>query len=319
MKKLLFIGLISASLVLGGCFKQEKIPEAQKVIQGSVQSWVVQVGSVEAPKAIEMNSWVIEQVSTGSISKSWTENESWTTNQISFSDSQIKDMLAKIDENTKNQQEQVKSSTGVLIQGDFRAELLSGKSGTNEKIKIYAFWKEIIISLPQDFIARNIEVLKLYENGTCNTDNYDLPKCAKFTSNLSKFYNNWTYLQYNIFGYEGSQTIFLDTRTGETLYEASLAQDCQANNHYIACVIGYDGGTIHITNLKNKSNNLIWEESDADFLVGWWQGTEYFVDNNYLYYKYIYSNPDSNDFTERVILRIYSLDNLKKIFTQEIK
>lgn len=42
MEKLLVIGLISASLVLGGCFKQETTPDVQKQVQENIQSWVAQ-------------------------------------------------------------------------------------------------------------------------------------------------------------------------------------------------------------------------------------------------------------------------------------
>jgi protein involved in sex pheromone biosynthesis len=40
MKKLLVIGLIASSLILGGCFKEEKmaVPEVQKQVSENTQS-----------------------------------------------------------------------------------------------------------------------------------------------------------------------------------------------------------------------------------------------------------------------------------------
>ncbi len=55
MKKLLVIGLISSGLILGGCFKQEVVPEVQKVVQESVQSWMVQTGSIETSTGAAMS------------------------------------------------------------------------------------------------------------------------------------------------------------------------------------------------------------------------------------------------------------------------
>lgn len=75
MKKLLMIGLIASSFVLGGCVKQEKViaPEIQKQVSEVVQSWIVQTGSVEVTQSGEVNSGVTEQIQTWSVSDSWAE------------------------------------------------------------------------------------------------------------------------------------------------------------------------------------------------------------------------------------------------------
>ncbi len=59
MKKLLVIWLISASLLLWGCFKEEINPDVKMEIKENIQTWVTQTWNVEINKPVDINSWVI--------------------------------------------------------------------------------------------------------------------------------------------------------------------------------------------------------------------------------------------------------------------
>jgi len=78
-----------------------------------------------------------------------TKTNSSTSNTISpLSDTQIQDILAKIDANTKAQQEMAKNATGVLVQGDFRAEYVSNNFDVSKADSIIVTKNGIQKSIP---------------------------------------------------------------------------------------------------------------------------------------------------------------------------
>jgi hypothetical protein len=216
MKKLLIICLISSSLLFVWCFNQETIPEIKNQNVENVQSWVVQIWNVES------NSWVNEQTSTWTIYESWTKDNSWTIsntkikNSITFSDIQIKDILAKIDENSNIQQEINKNSTWSLIQWDFKAEYIAPKDYSKDTDNIivniwwkkyvlpWAYWKEDIADIIKcTKLQKDIKIEDIKHNGDCPF--WSLVWFRWFSP-------SWKYLLYTAWAFETGEDRLIDTK-----------------------------------------------------------------------------------------------------------
>lgn len=253
---------------------------------------------------------------------------------ISFSPSQISEILAKIDENTKKQQEIKKSATGVLIQGNFWAEYIAPKDygKDTDKIIINLPWERYEFSgvYGKEEMTKYLNTIK---DGWCkiekwqNTTNSVLVNSTphehpaswdclmqKTFGKFSSFSPSWNYLLYYLNGWEYQWVILIDSRTGKTVIKIDYPEFniwTLDKKQFIFAGWGEfgwctNGCWLHITIKDSFPQDKILTN---DFISGW------YVDESQLYVKTY--NYNSNKMT--IFLKIYNLTTLKEIFSQEIK
>jgi hypothetical protein len=206
--------------------------------------------------------------------------------EISFSDAQIEDILVKIDANTKAQQEIAKHATGVLVQGDFRAEYHGGK------IKTIVNWQA------NDFDSLNWEFLNFIDFSP--SGNY-----VYYRSN--DWGENWPAIYYNI----------VDSKTWKNTlllgwYESGiwflLWTPDKKQFIYSEQSLSYSSISVTIKWSFPKSNEI---NSWGYFASAW------YVDDTYLYTRWGKYNSELKKNTN--YLKIYSLSTLKEVFSKEIQ
>ncbi len=219
-------------------------------------------------------------------------------NNVSFSDTQIQDILVKIDANTKKQQEIAKNASGVLIQGNYRAEYFPSKDNVDDKVKITANWKESFINLDEINIY-NKKVNDLNNKWVCSKKNYDTPECIKISFwNFYNFYKDWKYLWYTTSWYEVGSLTLISINDWKKIISIFDSSDCHdyLNDQYLICQYYRGDGEIWIINTSIWKENKVWSN------VSW-----SYLDDSYIYTK------------EGEILKIYSLITLEEVFSKEIK
>jgi hypothetical protein len=248
---------------------------------------------------------------------------------ISFSDAQIQDILAKIDANTKAQQEIAKNATRVLVQGDFRAEYMTPKDYSKDTDKIVvtiswvkyelsgAYWKErmqkYLDAIKKWWCGGPVGIEDAKKVGAVLVDGkyYALPSswdCWMIGGdfgNFIEFSPSWYYLLYKTHGYEWSKSILVEVKTGKVALEFSgdISSWTTDKKQFIFSTNPNNipiGWGLFITKKWSLSENvLIQGEKIAEWL---------YVDQKYIYVR----NNDS-------YLRIYDLTTLKEVFSKEIK
>lgn len=238
-----------------------------------------------------------------------------------FSDIQIKDILAKIDENIKKQQELEKNSTWSLIQWDFKAEYISNNFDINKADSFIITKNWISKTLPglynpnstdETDKSRQKEFNLLQSKGFIGKDQKDKLEKRWVSVGLwvfdwfVEFSPSWNYILYNIGSWGGKMTILMDTQTWkEVIKEIDM---------------GYHDWTL------DKKQFIYWTTS---WIVSWkwllitkkWGFPEvetiekddvlwWYVDNNYLY---IQLQGTKN------YLKIYDLKTLKEVFSKKIQ
>jgi len=209
-----------------------------------------------------------------------------TSSAITFSDAQIQDILAKIDANTKVQQEIAKNATGVLVQGDFRAEY------NQSKIKTVVDWKI------NEFNSLNWTFLNFIDFSP--SGNYVYYKSNDWSE-------NWSAIYYNI----------TDSKTWKNIlllgwYESSIWLLLWTTNRkqFIYSEKSLSHSSIFMTikwNFPKTSEINIW-----DYFASSW-----YVDDDYLYTQWTQFNTDIKK--NITYLKIYSLSTLKEVFSKELQ
>ncbi len=232
-----------------------------------------------------------------------TKTNSSTSNTISpLSDTQIQDILAKIDANTKAQQEMAKNATGVLVQGDFRAEYVSNNFDVSKADSIIVTKNGIQKSIPWiykpiadgshfSFISKFMEFSPsgnylLYEtpceaqcpSGLINTENGEV--VLRFT-NIN--YHEWT----------------LDRK--RFIYAEPTARDMTLQL------------SITVRGAFPKAKTLI-EKGFLDATIEW----------NFLYARTLYKTTEDGsmllkDSDKKKFLHIFDLTTDKEVFSKEIQ
>lgn len=248
-----------------------------------------------------------------SVTTIWTE---------SFSDTQIQDILAKIEENTKKQQETEKNTTGTLIQGDFKAVYIAPKD----------YWKDfdkIMVTIP----GKTYELPGVYGKSEMEkyTDTIKKWGCkipdgrtgVLFNGNRYEEPSNWDclmmkefahfvgfspsgyYLQYTISGYESAHSKLIDIKTGEVVIETPFSMSTSFwTTDKKQFIYGAGNGMgnwpgLYITKKWNFPEIITIQ--DTDEVMGW------YVDESYIY---------TSSWNK---LKIYSLTTLKEVFSKEIQ
>ncbi|EKE26287.1 MAG: hypothetical protein ACD_4C00344G0007 [uncultured bacterium (gcode 4)] len=256
----------------------------------------------------DLNNFIETNLKENSIvTNSWSETKSETKseNSINFSDSQIKDILAKIDENLNKQQELGKNSTWALIQGDLKAEYILSENNIDDKIKITLNWKESLINL-EEVNNYNKKVQELIDKWECGSDNIDSPKCVKWRVELNKFYKNWKYIWFYTNYYVWKWLTLIDIWNKKKFIDILLTISCQESQNYLVCNIWLWWWEMSLNNLNSGENK--------EFKIGNSIDSWYHIDDNYLYYTVTSSDNGSKN----VILHIYDIKTLKEVFSKKI-
>lgn len=295
MKKIIVVSLIlGASLGLSAC---------------GVQKEVVQ----NAPPVVEQNSSVTVEADTGVVDNGSVNTKTSTgsdnKNEMNFSDSQIQDILAKIEENTKKQQEKDKNvtSTWILIDGNYKAEYIPSKNNADDKIHVTVNGLEKVVNL-EEINNYNRRIQKLYDSKECTSNDYDNPKCSKsHFAWLYGLYSKWEYISYMGSLYEWYFLKILQVATWKEIAHISLPGGCENNENLVVCKWNWDGW-LAVVNLQTatKYNIWIWNLEWDEFSVMWFT-----IDNKYIYSKF-------DIYTKNPELKIYDLTTLKEVFSKEI-
>ncbi len=225
---------------------------------------------------------------------------------ISFSPSQISEILSKIDENTKKQEEIRKSATGVLVQGEFRAEYISNEGKTNDKMIITTtdITKEISWLIYNSQYKKSYqECIKKYAKEICWT--------GSFLSFLS-FSPSWNFILYSKWWYESLMTVLMNIETGRNILEIWNSP----NFHWWSTdkkqfIYWSENGFFEWWLFITKKWNLLWWEVNeiSKDSIFWW-----YIDEKYLY---VISSEMTIEDTQ--YLKIFDLTTLKEVYSQEIK
>ena len=259
-------------------------------------------------------------------------NETTWAAVTSFSDSQIKDILVKIDENTKKQQEIANSATWTLIQGEFKAEYIIpsdyGKETDNIVINIPSWKYEFSGVYGKEEMGKYLNAIKEWRCKVEKWQNVDsvlvngVPheRPASWDCLMQKDFGHFlnfspsgNYLLYSISGWEYEWALLVDSKTGKTVIKVDYPEfsiwtlDRKQFIYAGGAVMGWckDGCWLHIT-LKNSfpKDKIL----TADFVSGW------YIDETRLYVKtYNYTTNK-----ETFFLKIYDLNTLDEIFSKEI-
>jgi hypothetical protein len=224
---------------------------------------------------------------------------------VSFSPSQISKILTKIDENSKKQEEIRKTATGVLVQGDFRAEYVQGNNPP---------WDDIIKLNKKDIKSEipgiiNTKASQTYLNCAKTWTSKDECPTISFEGFLS-FSPSGNYLLYQQSWWEQFHSILVDTSNwNEVLsmpWYLTLAEWTSNKKQFI-----YWGENWGMTSwwlfmtIKNEFPKNIMVSKDS---ILWW-----YIDNSMVYVKVWDSWWKWN------FLKIYDLNTLKEVYSQEIK
>ena len=146
--------------------------------------------------------------------------------------------------------------------------------------------------------AYNKKVNSLYSNWECNEKNNDTNKCTKTAFwHFYNFYKDWEYLWYTTWWYEAGDVTLINTNDWREIISIFDASDCHGYLHdlYLVCHYYRGDGEIWIINTTTWKENKIWSNVD-----------KYHLDDKFIYTK------------EGAILKIYSLDTLKEVFSKEL-
>jgi hypothetical protein len=230
-----------------------------------------------------------------------TKTNSSTSNTISpLSDTQIQDILAKIDANTKAQQEIAKHATGVLVQGDFRAEFVWSKDNTDDVLKIDIWGKKLKYFFPYNSINKEY----------CTEWEKECTQRSKF-SGFDWFSPNRKFLAYHMTWYGGSVLRIIDLQNNETfnLFEERVLSWLWSGKVLIFAPSRGPVWELRIYDISNSFKEPLFSTPwEIDELSGF-----------YLDEKYFYGMLNIFDGQRDLpYLKIYSLSNLKEVFSKEI-
>lgn len=150
MKKLLVIGLISSSLLLWGCFKEEVKLEVKKEIQENLQSLIIQTWSTE----ININSWSIKEADTWSVNDNWNESENttWIIGSISKENSLNKNIGQVIEQKYKNKWIETSYISDMIDKTvDLESFEIIDANYFKDKKSVYYYWAKIEWASPETF------------------------------------------------------------------------------------------------------------------------------------------------------------------------
>ncbi len=220
----------------------------------------------------------------------------WEKNTINLSSSEISEILSKIDENTKKQAEIRKSATGVMVQGEYRAEYLPSENNTDDIIRITNNWKST--EYPLQYNALNIEIKKnnwwddagkfLYFDGFSPSNHYLL-------------YTVWVWWYWSYTKY------LIDVENGKTVLEilSALAWWIWTPDKK-QFIYSNEWGWLMITKK--------WEFPKTENI--WWNIIFNKIDVDE---KFIYGIGFSDMSWTPKYLKIYDLTTLKEVYSQEVQ
>ncbi|EKE26462.1 MAG: hypothetical protein ACD_4C00282G0002 [uncultured bacterium (gcode 4)] len=296
MKKLLIISLISSSMLLVWCFNQGTTPETKNQNVEDIQSWVVSTWS------IENNTWITEQIPTWTTSNSWVESNSWivsTTlnkNLISMTNTQINDILVKIDENSKYNKKwldewyKFDQKAKIIIDWKNKAEFIESSGWINDKIKLTINWEEKIYTMnygKQNKLTLSKEICK-------DPNNSDSNKCAlTYFWSFDKF--EWKYLIFRTSLYEIFYTAIFDINNMKVIDELSNAKIIWLTDTKVF----YDSS---ILNLEMWSTKIYYKDIGLE-------NEKVLVDN----YNFYYFDKDNIYIFTSDLLKVVNLINFKEV------
>ncbi len=254
---------------------------------------------------------------------------------ISFSDTQINDILAKTEVNMNNQIKIKDSSTRILVQWDFKAEYIAPKDYWKDYDKIVVTLSWMKYELPwvygKEEMKKYLDAIKKWQCGSESTEksewmvlvnNKYYPSPSSWDcimqwsfSNFEGFSPSWFYLMYTTHGYENGSTKMVDSKTGKSVIEMNSmlnvytwTSDNKQFIYWTSPGMESPGFGLYITKKWNfPAKTLIQNSNEARGL---------YVDQKYIYVNHGMFNGTDNNVH---FLNIYSLSTFKEVFSKEIK
>ncbi len=254
---------------------------------------------------------------------------------ITFSNSQIQDILIKIDKNSKKQQELEKNSTKILAQGDFKAEYikpkdywkdfdkiivtisgkkyeLSGVYGKEEMKKYTDAIKKWDCKIP-DWMKDSYWIVLFNGKQYISPSSGDCLMMKDF-SNFVSFSPSWYYLLYTTVWFETAHSRLIDIKTGKIIiaipFSISASLWTTDKKQFIYWTEGGIGNWhgLYITKKWNFPEEILIQDKEPVFGI--------FADENYIYTIEWY--PWEVSSWSHQYLKIYSLSTLKEVFSMKI-
>ncbi len=250
-------------------------------------------------------------------------------NLINFTDLQIKEILVKIDDNIKKQQEIEKNSTWILIQWNYKAVYIAPKDYAKDmdKIVVTIAWKKY--ELPgvygKDIMKKYLELIKEWHCKTSgdlsdvivnwkyyvNPSSWDCWMIGMDFWNFVGFSPTWYYVLYTSYGYEWTKSILVDVETWKNIIETNSristfiwTPDKKQLIYWTIAGMSDTWPHLYITKKWRFPEKILIQNSEE---VRW-----LYVDENYFYTKEYSEYKDKNYF------KVYSLKTLKEVFSKEI-
>ncbi len=298
MKKLSFLLL---SVFLASC-GQEVVPIGTSSVSPIKTEVPAPIVEKEVAPIVKSNSWVTEQ------SLTWAVSSSWSTNEVSFSDAQIQDILAKIESymNSLN----ARANTGSLIVGDYSAQYNQSQSWDTIDVNINGVKSTIEGIRTKKDVVWPKRCHELGEKLNCFQNNISKSKQFKdcLTIKLDWKICLWKYPEMN-FDVD-KLVVFEDNFSNYSNVYWELL-DFSPSGNFILIKVGTGG--VSADNLLNLASVLIntktWEKilsyptgyyTDSIFYQGWTPNKSQFI--------YI-----SKDREGKILLNVTKKDNFPKL------